>query len=118
MTIAKLARPEIQALKPYEAAAQIEDTIRLNANEAPWTSSTDNFRRPLNRYPELRPAQLRATLAARYGCAESQLLVTRGNSCFLPSWPGQPALNDANVLDVQALREGARRRDTRIGNVS
>jgi histidinol-phosphate aminotransferase len=80
MTIAKLARSEIQALKPYEAAAQVDDTIRLNANEAPWTSSTDNFRRPLNRYPELRPSQLRAGLAARYGCSEPQLLVTRGTS--------------------------------------
>jgi len=80
MTIAKLARPEIQALKPYEAAAQVDDTIRLNANETPWTSGSDHFRRPLNRYPELRPAQLRATLAARYGCAESNLLVTRGTS--------------------------------------
>ena len=80
MTIAKLARSEIQALKPYEAAAQVDDTIRLNANEAPWTSSTDNFRRPLNRYPELRPSRLRAGLAARYECSESQLLVTRGTS--------------------------------------
>ena len=80
MTIAKLARSEIQALKPYEAAAQVDDTIRLNANEAPWTSSTDNFRRPLNRYPELRPSRLRTGLAGRYGCSESQLLVTRGTS--------------------------------------
>jgi len=80
MTIAKLARSEIQALKPYEAAAQVDDTIRLNANEAPWTGSTDHFRRPLNRYPELRPSRLRAGLAARYGCSESQLLVARGTS--------------------------------------
>jgi histidinol-phosphate aminotransferase len=80
MTIAKLARPEIQALKPYEAAAQVDDTIRLNANEAPWTSSRDHFRRPLNRYPELRPTLLRAALAARYGCDESNLSVTRGTS--------------------------------------
>ena len=80
MTIAKLARPEIRALKPYEAAAQVHETIRLNANEAPWTSSSDHFRRPLNRYPEVRPALLRDTLAARYGCAGSKLLVTRGTS--------------------------------------
>jgi len=80
MSITKLARPEIQALKPYEAAIQVDDTIRLNANEAPWTSSGDHFRRPLNRYPEIRPAQLRAALAARYGCAEANLLVTRGTS--------------------------------------
>ncbi len=80
MSIDKLARPEIQALKPYEAAVQVDDTIRLNANEAPWTSSGDHFRRPLNRYPEIRPAKLRAALAARYGCGEAYLSVTRGTS--------------------------------------
>ena len=80
MTIARLARPEIQALTAYEAAVQVADTIRLNANEAPWTSPADHFRRPLNRYPEIRPAALRAALAERYGCDEAQLLVTRGTS--------------------------------------
>ena len=80
MTIASLARPEIRALTPYEAAVQVADTTRLNANEAPWTSRIDHFRRPLNRYPEIRPAGLRAALARRYGCDERQLLVTRGTS--------------------------------------
>ncbi|MDH3266061.1 MAG: histidinol-phosphate transaminase [Gammaproteobacteria bacterium] len=80
MSIANLAREEIRALKAYEAAVQVDDTIRLNANEAPWTSSTDRFRRPLNRYPEIRPAALRAALAARYGCDSEKLLVTRGSS--------------------------------------
>ena len=80
MSIANLARPEIRDLEPYEAAVQVNDTIRLNANEAPWTSSLDRFRRPLNRYPEIRPAGLRTTLAARYGCDAEQLLVTRGTS--------------------------------------
>ena len=80
MSIAKLAREEIRALKPYEAAIQVDDTIRLNANEAPWTSSADRFRRPLNRYPEIRPSRLRTTLANRYGCNAENLLVTRGTS--------------------------------------
>ena len=80
MTVASLARPEIRALRPYEAAVQVTDTIRLNANEAPWTNSVDNFQRPLNRYPEIRPGRLRQRLAERYGCAEEQLLVTRGTS--------------------------------------
>ena len=80
MTIANLARTEIRALQPYEAAVQVEDTIRLNANEAPWTSSVDGFRRPLNRYPEVRPARLRRKLAERYDCPADQLLVTRGTS--------------------------------------
>jgi len=93
MTIAKLARSEIQALKPYEAAAQADDKIRVNANEAPWTGSTDHFRRPLNRYPELRPSRLIG-------------------SCFLSCRTGQPAHHDTNILDVQALRGGSRCRDT------
>ncbi len=80
MTIANLARAEIRALKPYEAAVQVDNTIRLNANEAPWTSSEDHFRRPLNRYPEIRPAALREALAAHYGCDSDSLLVTRGTS--------------------------------------
>lgn len=80
MSLVKLARPEIQALKPYAAAAQVEGSIRLNANEMPWPRSGDNFRRPLNRYPEVRPARLTSALAARYGCAAENLLVTRGTS--------------------------------------
>jgi histidinol-phosphate aminotransferase len=80
MSIANLARAEIRALKAYEAAIQVNDTIRLNANEAPWTSSTDTFRRPLNRYPEIRPAALRVALAEWYGCRTANLLVTRGTS--------------------------------------
>ncbi len=80
MTIAALARPEIRSLRPYEAATQIEDAIRLNANEAPWTSGADTFARPLNRYPEIRPARLRAALARRFGCQPDRLLVSRGSS--------------------------------------
>ena len=80
MTIADLARPEIRRLKPYEAAQQVADTVRLNANEAPWTNSSDRFRRPLNRYPEIRPARLRDAMARHYGCAPERLLVTRGTS--------------------------------------
>lgn len=80
MSIAHLARPEIRTLKPYQAAVQVEDTIRLNANEAPWTGPGDPFTRPLNRYPEIRPARLGAALAERFGCKPEQLLVTRGSS--------------------------------------
>ena len=80
MTIANLARPEIRALKPYAAAVQLDDTIRLNANEMPWTSDNDRFRRPLNRYPEIRPAALTSLLAEHYGCQPDNLIVTRGTS--------------------------------------
>ncbi len=80
MNIVKLARPEIQALQPYDAAEQVDGTIRLNANESPRYTGTSQFRRPLNRYPEVRPASLQRALAARFGCAPEQLLVTRGSS--------------------------------------
>ena len=80
MSIVELARPEIRALVPYLAASQVDNTIRLNANEAPWKNSNDHFRRSLNRYPEIRPAQLTVLLARHYGCATERLLVTRGSS--------------------------------------
>ena len=80
MSITELARAEIRALRPYEAAIQVDNTIRLNANEAAWRSSIDAFDRPLNRYPEIRPARLRSMLASRYGCMPESLLVTRGTS--------------------------------------
>jgi len=80
MSIARLARPEIQSLRAYEAAEQVDDTIRLNANESPQPNAIGNFRRPLNRYPEVRPQNLQRTLAERFGCAPERLLVTRGSS--------------------------------------
>lgn len=80
MSIAKLARAEIQSLHPYSAAEQVTDTIRLNANESPLVAKNNHFRRPLNRYPEVRPQRLQRLLATRFGCAPEQLLVTRGSS--------------------------------------
>lgn len=80
MSIVELARPEIQALRPYSAAQQVDDTVRLNANEAPESSDAGRFRRPLNRYPEVRPTRLQRELARRFGCAQDELLVTRGSS--------------------------------------
>jgi histidinol-phosphate aminotransferase len=80
VSVVKLARPEIQALRPYEAAEQVDDTIRLNANESPRTVNTGGFRRPLNRYPEVRPSGLQRALASRFGCQPEELLVTRGSS--------------------------------------
>ena len=80
MSIVELARPEIRRLHAYEAAEQVDDTIRLNANESPHRCAIGDFGRPLNRYPEVRPRKLREALAARFGCSPGQLLVTRGSS--------------------------------------
>ncbi len=67
-------------MRAYEAAIQVDDTVRLNANESPRISPIGNFRRPLNRYPEVRPQKLQQAMAARFDCAAEQLLVTRGSS--------------------------------------
>lgn len=80
MSITRLARPEIQSLHAYEAAEQVDDTVRLNANESPLINPNNRFRRPLNRYPEVRPQKLQTALAKRFGCTREQLLVTRGSS--------------------------------------
>ncbi|HNP65637.1 MAG TPA: histidinol-phosphate transaminase [Woeseiaceae bacterium] len=80
MSIVNRARPEIRALRAYQAAEQVDDTIRLNANESPSTCSVGHFRRPLNRYPEVRPLALQAALANRFGSRTEQVLVTRGSS--------------------------------------
>ena len=80
MTIAGLVRADLRALQPYEAAQQVDDTIRLNANEAPWSNTADRFRRPLNRYPEIRPGNLARQLGEYFACDPSRLLVTRGSS--------------------------------------
>lgn len=80
MSIVKLARPEIQGLRAYKAAAQVDDTVRLNANESPVSASVSCFRRPLNRYPEIRPNLLQVELAKRFGCEQEELLITRGSS--------------------------------------
>lgn len=80
MSILNLVRPTIRAMHAYDAAEQIDDTVRLNANESPRSSTIGGFRRPLNRYPEVRPQKLREALAARFGCKVGELLVTRGSS--------------------------------------
>lgn len=80
MSIISLVRPEIRSLHAYEAAEQVDDTIRLNANESPMVMTSNHFRRPLNRYPEVRPEKLRNSLAARFVCEPQELLVTRGSS--------------------------------------
>ncbi len=80
MSIATRARAAVRALEHYEAGQQVDGTIRLNANELPFAPDEGGFRRPLNRYPEVRPARLQQLLAERFGCDSRQLIVTRGSS--------------------------------------
>ncbi len=76
MTIEALARPEIRTLSAYESTVQVNGALRLHANEAPTATGSDS----LNRYPEIRPAELQSRLAERFGVSGSNLLVTRGST--------------------------------------
>ena len=78
--IRRLARPEIAALQAYASARALaaDQGVLLNANENPWPPPQDNGLH-LNRYPEPQPAALRQRLAALYGVAPEQLLLTRGS---------------------------------------
>ena len=79
MTIEELARREILDLQPYETAKQVAGLVRLNANEAPWPID-GSTRDGLNRYPQIRPLDLHARLAAHYGVSPDMILATRGSS--------------------------------------
>ncbi|MBL8226132.1 MAG: histidinol-phosphate transaminase [Chromatiales bacterium] len=80
MSVMDLLRPEIRALRPYRPAEYVGGYTRLNANENPWRPVGDTTRDGLNRYPDPHPAALAARLAASYGVAADQALVTRGSS--------------------------------------
>jgi histidinol-phosphate aminotransferase len=81
---ARLARPEILALPPFDIAARANDAfgpdaIRLDANENPFPPLSDGaLAAGLNRYPEPRPARLTQAMAALYGVPPEALAVTRG----------------------------------------
>lgn len=78
--VVDLIRPEIRRLRPYRSAQFEAGMVRLNANETPWRPAGDTTADGLNRYPEPRPFTLATHLAAHYGVAPTQLLVTRGSS--------------------------------------
>ncbi len=81
---ARLARPEILALEPFDIAAQANsvftaDAIKLDANENPFAPLVQGpLSQRINRYPEPQPAPLRRTMAALYGVEPENLVITRG----------------------------------------
>jgi histidinol-phosphate/aromatic aminotransferase/cobyric acid decarboxylase-like protein len=81
---ARLARPEILSLAPFDIAANANDAfgpdaIKLDANENPFAPLSDGpLAAGLNRYPEPQPARLTRAMAALYGVAPENLIVTRG----------------------------------------
>jgi len=81
---ARLARPEILELKPFDIAVPANaefgaDAIKLDANENPYPPLSDGpLEATINRYPEPQPQRLRASMAALYGVAPETLVITRG----------------------------------------
>jgi len=81
---ARLARPEILELKPFDIAGPANaafgsDAIKLDANENPYPPlSNGPLATSINRYPEPQPRQLRASMAALYGIEPDELVVSRG----------------------------------------
>lgn len=80
MSISDIARPEVRHLKAYVAAAQVEGSVRLNANESPESPWAELDSAPLNRYPPVRPARLQARMAELYEVAPENVLATRGST--------------------------------------
>jgi histidinol-phosphate aminotransferase len=80
MGTAELIRPEIRRLRAYQPADYVDGLVRLNANENPWSPGSGPGATGLNRYPNPRPVELTARLAAHYGVTPERLLVTRGSS--------------------------------------
>lgn len=77
----RLARPDLLQQAGYQTTlsrpAPADSQIRLHCNENPWPAAGHDD--PLvNRYPERQPADLCERLAARYGVAEENVLLTRG----------------------------------------
>lgn len=81
---ARLARPEVLELAAFDIAANANaqfgpDAIKLDANENPFGPLTDGaLAANVNRYPEPQPARLLSAMAALYGVANDQLVITRG----------------------------------------
>jgi histidinol-phosphate aminotransferase/imidazoleglycerol-phosphate dehydratase/histidinol-phosphatase len=81
---ARLARPEILELKPFDIAAQANaafgaEAIKLDANENPYPPLSDGpLAATINRYPEPQPQRLRTSMAALYGVEPEALVITRG----------------------------------------
>lgn len=81
---ARLVRPEILALPPFDISAQANasfgpDAIKLDANENPFAPLADGpLAATVNRYPEPQPERLRLAMASLYGVNRNELIITRG----------------------------------------
>ncbi len=80
----RLARREILALPAFDISANANgafgaDAVRLDANENPFAPLVEGaLAGAINRYPEPQPSALKGAMAALYGVAPDELIVTRG----------------------------------------
>lgn len=80
MIMEKLARKQIQALKPYLSARRIGGTgdVWLNANESPFNNEYKTDFARLNRYSDCQPKAMIDAYAAYAGVKPEQVLTSRG----------------------------------------
>lgn len=80
MIMEKLARKQIQALKPYLSARRIGGTgdVCLNANESPFNNEYKTDFARLNRYSDCQPKAMIDAYAAYAGVKPEQVLTSRG----------------------------------------
>ncbi|CAH8196836.1 histidinol-phosphate aminotransferase [Vibrio aestuarianus] len=80
MIMEKLARKQIQVLKPYLSARRIGGTgdVWLNANESPFNNEYKTDFARLNRYSDCQPKAMIDAYAAYAGVKPEQVLTSRG----------------------------------------
>ncbi|CAH8214462.1 histidinol-phosphate aminotransferase [Vibrio aestuarianus] len=80
MIMEKLARKQIQALKPYLSARRIGGTgdVWLNANESPFNNEYKTDFARLNRYSDCQPKAMIDAYASYAGVKPEQVLTSRG----------------------------------------
>jgi len=80
LDIKSIVRPEVLGLKPYVPAKKITNTVRLNANESPFTVTEKAEAMSLNLYPDAVPYRIRSSVADYLGIAQENCVVTRGST--------------------------------------
>lgn len=80
MSARDLARPELLEINAIQIPQQSPDSIRLNANEAALPLEASGSGATINRYPQVRPDNVRHRISSLLGIAAENLLVTRGST--------------------------------------
>ncbi len=78
--IKDMVRPEVLRLKPYEPAKKITNTVRLNANESPFSVTDEAQAMSLNLYPDAVPHKIRSSIANYLSVSKERCVVTRGST--------------------------------------